>query len=626
MKIKKAFTKRVLIINLTDERFNTHKIPQDWIKDYIGGKGLALRYFQEFSSYQAEPFSEENIIAIFTGAFSGTGAPNSGRFSALTKSPLTNILVHSSCGGNFGIALKETGFDGIIIKGRLKNWKIIKIDENSVEFLDATHLLGKGTKESQNILNLNSKEGLLTIGPAGENKVLYANVRSDDRFFGRGGIGAVFGDKKIKAIIAKGGKYKIKPHDEKKFNRYKKTANKMLISNSFTGYYYRNFGTNSNILLNNRGKILPVRNFTRGSHKKAELISGEKIKKNHTTGFSTCKPCTILCGHKGNFNNKELHVPEYETTALFGSNLEIFDPVFIAEVNELCNNLGLDTISTAVTIGYIMEAGEKGLIKTILKFGNKEGIKQFIEDIAYKKGLGLDASQGTKRLSQKYGGISFSMNVKGLEIPAYDPRGSIGQGLSYAVANRGGCHISASIFPLEVYFKLMNPYKTKGKPEFVIYFENLYTVINSLHTCLFTAFGYIFEAFLTKITPKIILSFLMKNLPKLTLNLIDISIYTKLYSAITGIPISSRQLLKAGERIIVLERYVNTKMGINAKDDTLPERFLKEAREDDSQKRVVPLSEMVKRYYEYRGYNSDGIPKEELLKKLKIKTDENTKI
>ncbi len=620
MKIETAYTKRVIIINLTDESFEIKKIPSDWIKDYIGGKGLALKYFYELSSYKAEPFSEDNIIVIFTGPFSGTGAPNSGRFSALTRSPLTNILVHSSCGGDFGTALKETGFDGLIIKGRLNDWKTIKIDEDKIEFSDATYMLGKGTKQTQEMLNLNSKNGSLTIGPAGENRVLYANVRSADRFFGRGGIGAVFGDKKIKAIIAKGGKYKIKPDNEKEFIKYKGTANKMLISNSFTGYYYRNFGTNSNILLNNKGKILPVRNFTRGSHEKAEFISGEKIKENHTTGFSTCKPCTILCGHKGKFNNRELHVPEYETTALFGSNLEIFDPVFIAEVNELCNDLGLDTISTAGTIAYIMEAGEKGLIKTDLKFGEKEGIKQFIEDIAYKRGFGVDASQGTKRLSQKYGGVSFSMNVKGLEIPAYDPRGSIGQGLSYAVANRGGCHISASIFPLEVYFKLMNPHKTKGKPEFVIYFENLYAAINSLHTCLFTAFGYIFEAFLTKITPKIILSFLMRNLPKFTLNLIDISMYAKLLSSITGISISPRQLLKTGERIIVLERYINTKMGISAKDDTLPERFLNEGRDDDYRKRVVPLSGMIKKYYKYRGYDNNGIPTEKLLKKSGIQT------
>ncbi len=616
MKYISPISGKILKINLSEKRFETFSLPISYYENYLGGKGAALKLFYELVSPKIKPFSAENPIIIFTGPFTATGAPNSGRFSALTLSPLTGIIVHSSCGGPFGIALKKAGYEGIIILGKAERLTLIEIYNDNIVFKNAEYLKGLSTTESQRKISPNY--GSLVIGPSGENLVLFSNVASGERFFGRGGIGAVFGSKNLKALSIKDKSFSIKVFDEEMFKKLKKKANSMLLKNEFTGHYYKNFGTNTNILLSNKGRILPVRNFSYGSSKKAYLISGELIKEKYETKFSGCKPCTIQCGHKAKFNDEVVHVPEYETNALFGANLEIFDPVFTAEANKLCGELGLDTISTAVVISYLMEAQEKGFINSGLKFGEKKGVLSFIEKIAKKEELGEDASKGTKFLSQKYGGEEFSINVKGLELPAYDPRGSFGQGLSYAVSNRGGCHLSATIFPLEVYFGFLNPETVYGKAKFVKFFEDLYSAINSLQTCIFTAFAYILEAPIVKITPKLILSFAMRHFPSIALNLIDVSMYSKLYSSITGIELSQKKFLKSGERITVLERYINTFFGASKEIDTLPKRFLDEARLDDEKKKTVPLDKLLEDYYNERGYDKNGIPKKTTLKNLSI--------
>ncbi len=616
MKVLSPISGKVLKIDLSNKSFEIFYLGENIYKDFLGGKGVALNLFYELAEQSIKPFTPENPIIIFTGPFTSTGAPNSGRFSALTLSPLTGLIVHSSCGGPFGTALKRAGYDGIVIKGIADELVWVEIYDGKVVFKSANHLKGLSTVKTQRAIEPNY--GSLVIGPAGENLVLYSNVSSGERFFGRGGIGAIFGYKRLKAIAVKEKAYSVKVHNENQFFRLKKKANSMLIKNKFTGYYYRNFGTNTNILFSNRGGILPVKNFTYGSSNKAWNISGELIKEKYKTKFSGCNPCTILCGHKGEYRNGINQVPEYETNALFGSNLEIFDPEFTMEANKLCGEMGLDTISTAVVISYLMEANERGVLKTELEFGKKEGVLDFIKKIAYTTDFGKEAANGTRYLSEKYGGKEFALHVKGLELPAYDPRGSFGQGLAYAVANRGGCHLSATLFPLEVYFGFLKPDTTYGKARFVKFFEDLYSAINSLHTCLFTAFAYILEAPLVKMTPKPLLSFTMRYIPKVALELIDVSMYSKLYSSITGIDISQKEFLTCGERITVLERYMNTFLGTSVKKDTLPQKFLKTPRADDKKKRVVPLDKLLKDYYRVRGYDENGIPEDETLKKLSI--------
>ena len=607
---------KILEINLSNKSSTIEILKENLIKEYIGGKGLGLKLLFDRLSPKTEALSAENIIVITTGVLLGVGAPCSSRFSAVTKSPLTGIITTSSCGGKFGTTLKSAGLFGIIIKGASKTPIAIEINNEKVEFKDVSNWWGIDIKEINNKI-LDKKDKALTIGTAGENLVRFAGIACKDRFFGRGGIGAVMGYKKLKAIIVRKGDFKIIPKNEEKFNKLRKKANKFIQRNKIS-IKNQKFGTASNLKPINNANMLPIRNYLMGNHDFAFNLTGENIAKKHNTKFHTCTPCSIKCGHKGIFNNISKKVPEYETIVLLGANLCIFDIDFITELSEICDNLGMDTMSAGITIAWAMEASEKGLIQTNLKFGSKEGIKEILYDMASRNGLGADMSKGVRFLSNKYGGKDFAMHIKGLEMAAYDPRGSFGQGLSYAVANRGGCHLSAFLVSLEVFFNLLKRDTSKAKPEFVKFLEDLTCLVNSVSVCQFTMYAYTLEPWLTKLTPKPILGYLMQNFPKIAIFLFDYSLYTDFFNAVTGFNLSSRDFIKAGERIHILERYMNTLEGISKKDDTLPKRMVNESRETDNKNLKVPLSRMLERYYKKRGYNQNGIPKQKLLKKLNI--------
>ena len=539
-------TNKALEINLSDRSIRYFNIAWEDRRKYLGGKGLGLKYLFDRMIPGTDPFGEENILAIMMGVLMGSGGPSTGRFAAITKSPLTGIIASSSCGGPFGLAFKTAGYDALLITGKAEKPVYLEIGVSQVEIRDADHLWGLDTEQTQQALALERQDGALAIGPAGEHRVLYANIASGHRFLGRGGLGAVMGSKNLKAVAARGGTYKIVPCDPDGFQAVRKKANKDIRNNFFTTQQYRNFGTNSNVRYCNQAGILPVRNYTSGSDPRAENISGQSFRERYDIKPAGCKPCTISCGHKGLFADGIYPVPEYETVGLFGPNLEIFDPEEITAWNDLCGRLGMDTISCASTIAYWMEAGEKGYIQTDLKFGSPSGISGLLEDIACRRGAGDELANGSRWLSRKYGGEAFAIQVKGLEMAAYDPRGSWGQGLAYAVANRGGCHLSATLFPLENFFGFLNPHSIRAKPEFVKFFEDLYAAINSLHTCLFTTFAYVLEAPVVKLVPKPLLAFVMQYFPKLAVRMMNIGTYTRLLEAAAGIKLTQGELLKVG--------------------------------------------------------------------------------
>ena len=609
---------KVLEVDLTGKKYTVYQVTDEERKLYLGGKGLGLKLIYDRMPAKVDPLGEENIIAFTPGVLMGTGAPCSGRFSAVTKSPLTGIMDHASCGGPFGMILKTAGWDGLLIKGKSETPVYLIVTSSGVEFKDASALWGKDAYETQDLLGKDKNAGAVVIGPAGENKVLFANIVSGKRFLGRGGMGAVMGSKNLKAIYAIGGAYKIAAKDKEKFEKIKKLATKRINANAVTSNALRRFGTNNLVNYTKLAGIMPVRNFTEGSSDNAYKLTGEYYSENFNTRHHTCKPCTILCGKQGTFNGKQLSVPEYETVGVMGSNLEIFDPVKIAEWNDLCGRYGMDTISMGGTLAWVMEAGEKEMIKTDLKFGSPEGVAQAIEDTAYGKGFGQEMGQGSRALSKKYGGEDFAIHVKGMEMAAYDPRGSYGLGLNYAVANRGACHLSSTVMAQENFVHVLDPYTTTGKHVWVKFFEDFYCAMNSLHTCTFTSFAYILENPLTKYNGLFYLKMVMGYLYPVATKIADISIYHKFWSAITGQKMSRSEFLKAGERIHILERYMNTREGITIKDDTLPGRFLKEGRKNDPRGRVVPLEEMRKKYYRIRSYDDNGKPTARIMKNLAI--------
>ncbi|MBR9987567.1 MAG: aldehyde ferredoxin oxidoreductase family protein [Desulfosarcina sp.] len=619
MKTIVGTSNRIVQINLTTGQVAEFRVDADDRRRFLGGKGLGLKLLYDRMDRGVDPLGEANWLAFMMGVLMGTGAPCTGRFSAITKSPLTGIMLHSSCGGPFGMAYKTAGYDGLLISGKAPSPVVIDIDENNVRVVDGTDCWGLDTQAVQKQLNPDGKAGVLAIGPAGENQVLIANVSSGHRFLGRGGMGAVMGSKYLKAIVARGKTHKIVPANQKLFNRAKKRAAGYIEKNPVTSDDYRNYGTSSHVNWCNDGGILPVKNFQEGSHPQADQVSGETMRQRYHATPSTCKPCSIMCGHKGTLADGSVHqIPEYETVGLLGPNLGIFEPDTITAFNDRCGLLGMDTISAGSVLAWCMEAGEKGLIATGLKFGAADGIAQALDDMATRRGFGDEMANGTRLLSKRYGGADFAIQVKGLEMPAYDPRGSWGQGLAYAVANRGACHLSATTFALEVAFGFLNPYTTRAKARFVSFFENLIAAVNSLHTCQFTSYAYVLEPPIVKHTPKFMLRLIMQYLPAVAIMLMDISIYSKLWRSVTGLRLNQWQMLKAGARIHVLERTMNTGEGISRKDDTLPRRFLTEGRGCDAKKRTVPLQPMLDAYYRLRGYTPHGIPTEKTLRRLGI--------
>ncbi len=622
MKTMMGTSNKYLDINLTDKTWRIHQASQNDLKNFLGGKGLGIKIFYDRLKDKladVDPLGAENLLIFANGVLLTTGAPCSARFEVITKSPLTGYMVASSCGGPFGEACKTAGWDGVIISGRSEKPLVVRFDDKDVIFEDAGDLWGIGTHQTQENLRLTPKEGAAVIGPAGENKVLYANICSGHRFAGRGGVGAVMGAKNLKAIVARGKEYRCIPVNQEKFEKALKKAKAHILRGPMTKGY-KAFGTNMNTLYGMETGFSPVRNFRDRYSPKIEAITGQAMAQKYKTRHSTCRYCSILCGHKGMYPDGRMRqIPEYETTGLFGSNIENYDTDKIALWNDIMNETGMDTISAGGTIAWAMEAGEKGLRKTELSFNNHDNIGRILEDIAYRRGEGAELADGSKRLSDKYGGKEFAIHTKGLEIAAYDPRACWGHGLSYAVHNKGGCHLGSYLVGLEVLLGYMPPQTSLGKASWVIFCEDLFATINSLQTCLFTAFSILTEPVVPKYLPKPVLRVATILSPKMSQMLMNWSAYSDFFSAITGIPMNQWQFMKAGERINKLERYMNVRMGQKPSEDTLPDRFTKEAVTKYPVASVVPIEKMIRQYYRLRKYNPQTAgPSLENLKKLGI--------
>ena len=616
-------SKRYLEIDLTKRSYSVFSPSEEDLRDYIGGKGLGLRLIYDRTGLgqglkDLDPLGPDNILAFMMGTFAGTGAPCSARFAGVTKSPLTGIMIGSSCGGPFGMACKTAGWDGVLVSGAANAPLVLRIDEEGVRFEEAGEVWGLGTEAAQKRLVDNPRQGALVIGPAGENRVLYANIRSGNRYLGRGGMGAVMGAKNLKAIVATGRSHAIEPADRVRYDKCNATARKYMNRNAFI-LAYRAYGTNYGVNPGVAAGYAPVRNYRDRTDERCRALSGEAMAERYHTTHAACAPCTVLCGHKGTYpDGKVRHIPEYETIGLWGGNIMNFDPDLVGEWNDIMGDLGLDTISCGCTASWAMEAAEKGLRPSALAFGKTDNIPAILDDIAYRRGEGDELAEGSRRLAQKYGGLEFAAQVKGLEMAAYDPRAGWGQGLNYAVANRGGCHLNAYPIALEAMFGFLPPYTKLAKASWVAFFEDLFDAINSTQTCQFSAFGYVLEPPIAKYTPKPLLKMAMTLMPDVAQLVLDWRPLSGLVGAITGRRMSQRDFLRVGRRVHVLERHMNVLMGITRADDTLPGRFLTEAETRHPDRSVVPIESMVKAYYRKKGYDAEGKPTPRLLSRLGI--------
>lgn len=581
----KCYAGKILYVDLSSKEIIDVPIDEKTYERFVGGKGLATKLLHDFVDPKVDPLSEENALIVMSGALN----PYMPKFTVTSKSPLTDTICTSNCGGSFGSMLKRAGYDGVIIQGKADSLSVLRIDDKvSVE--DAGNLELKVISEA--VKELPDDYSKLVIGPAGENLVRFASIFSDGRFAGRGGLGAVLGSKNIKAIIAKGDKdYDF--GDE--FNEFYRKASKEWSQHARV-QGLKAYGTANLVLPGALLGYTPVENYRKASpedFKNFEKISGEEFAK-HVVGNASCKKCPVGCGKTVSIGGKVVKRPEYESIAFLGPNLGNYDKEVVTKLNELCDELGLDTISTGAVLGYAMAN------KVFpLTFGYNRNLEYVIENIAYKKGYGKELAQGVKKLSENFlYGKEHAMHVKGLEIAAYIPDSRIlGQVLSYLTNPRGACHLNAPTAADELtLFAPLEPNDIKGKPELIAFMESVDNVMDSMGMCRFTAYAFIKKKFKL---PHNIESKVFRNLPAAALMSIDVSAYYDLLSSATGRKYGKKSFLEIGKHVANMEHSFNRKAGHKIEEESLPEELLKNLSDDgDAEKGKELLGRMLSRYFE----------------------------
>jgi aldehyde:ferredoxin oxidoreductase len=623
----KGYAGRILTVNLDTQEHHFEPLDEELARLYIGGKGYGVRLLYDLTEPGIDPLSPENPLIFATGPLNGSVAPQSNRFAVVCKSPLTGGIGNATCGGSFAYALKRAGIDVLIIRGAASAPYRLEIENDEVRLLPADDLWGEGTYATQKTLGKKFKHAV--IGPAGENKVLYAGIVSDERIAGRTGVGAVMGSKNLKAVSVTGN-HKLEMDDPEAFKAYTKTVRKLFKEHPVLGESMKRFGTGAIVNTTNGRNILPTRNFKYGHFDEAMSISGEHLEEHELVGVkSSCMHCPVTCGRDVEVEGVgRVKGPEYETLALLGSNLEISDLKHINEWNYLADDLGMDTISLGGTISFAMELQEKGAFDVGVKFGDPTGLSELIRNIGHRQGVGDDLADGSRRMSERFGGMEFAMHVKGLELSAYDPRGSYAQGVEYATTNRGGCHVQGASMYLESIGPLtINPRNLKLKADIPIVQQNLGCAINSMVLCIFSTYG-MFPAAIHNMSPNSfthrLLSRLMENMGPLFRGFMGIKgkpmlWWEKWLTHITGQKMSGGHLQEIGARIFNLERIYNLREGLTQEQDTLPSRILNEPIFSDTTT-GHPLDQLLPRYYKLRGWDKNGVPTAKTLKGLQIRT------
>ncbi len=613
---------KILVVDLPSGRHETRDFPPAEQQKYLGNKILGARLLLEFVPVGADPLGDDNVLVISTGPLTGSGAPTSARFNATTKSPLTGAIGSSNCGGDFGIQLKRCGYDALVVRGRAARPVALHLRDDQVVLADAVALWGQDTE--QTTATVDKGAGSLVIGPAGENLVRFACIMSGDRALGRCGLGAVMGSKKLKLVTAKGSQ-SLPIHDQTRFRAHVKKWTRQLRAHPITGDVLPRLGTANLVRRTNTSHTLPTRNFSGGQFARAEAVSGEEMAATRLVTNSGCRACPIHCGRVVELAGKRIKGPEFETIGTLGPNLENADLDKIIEWNRQLDLLGMDTISMGVTLGFVMELGAEGLLASDLEFGRTDNISRLIEDTAYRRGLGDEIAEGTRELARRYGGGDFAMQTKGLEYAAYEPRGAVGQGLGYATANRGGCHLDSGylVFFEAVGDLTIDPLTSTGKAALNVMQQNLFEAVSAAGSCIFTIYAVIpaVAGRLGRYRPvrwlfnqamkgsRFVLRHQNEVMPVAARTHVPLIPHTKAVELLTGFPMPLGTFLKAGERGFNLERMFNLREGLTSADDTIAPRLRRERQRPDQPRSQVHLEEMLPEYYRIRGWDNDGVPR-----------------
>jgi aldehyde:ferredoxin oxidoreductase len=604
----KATCGKLLEIDLTSGRKRDLPIKEEMFEKYLGGRGLGVRLLYDMLPPRTDPLSPDNLLFFLTGPLTGTLVTGSSKFVVITKSPLTHGWCDSYSSGRISVELKKAGYDGLVIRGRSNHPCYLRIDNKAVEIREANLIWGRDSFETERMLKemeADPSVGVSSIGPAGEKLVRFACINSDlYRQAGRGGVGAVMGSKNLKAIVVKGGKG-IEIHDRKRMVDLNR-KNYERAKRSEVAQARMKYGTPLTLNITHMGGILPTKNFQYGTWEKAlEKIDSIGVHKSVTT-HRACLSCFTHCSFEtriseGRYRGSVLEGPEYETLGMFGSNQLIDSLPAIIQANILCDKLGMDTISAGNVIGFVMECFERELISPgqagglEIRFGDSEVSLAAIEMMAKRQGFGDIMAEGVRAAANYIGNGSdrFAMHVKGMEFPAYEPRGAFGSGLSYAVSPRGACHRRAWP-PAKEILGGYPPYTIEGKAAMIKELYNENCVLHALLVCDMPA----------------------KFIP------LNLDIYSQYLEAASGESVSKEDFQKIAERIETLIRMFNNREGFTRKDDTLPYRTLHEPLLDGPAKGQCigeeNLNKMIDEYYALRGWDASGIPTEETLKKHQL--------
>lgn len=600
----------ILRVNLSEEFVTKEFVSESVAKAFLGGRGWAIKYLYDEMDPAVDALSPENILIYATGPLTATPAPTGNRYMVVTKSPLTGALTNSNSGGEFPTELKRTGYDLIIVEGKASNPVFLWVNEDDVQIKSAEHIWGKTVPETEDILltETDKKAKVACIGPAGERLVKIASIMNDKhRAAGRSGVGAVMGSKNLKAVVVRGKKEPSLAYPEG-MRDYSKEIRLEVLGDIKKGSTLREYGTAYVPEVTNELGVLPTRNFKTGVFEGVDGITGEVLKEKYLVNVKPCYKCPIACGRvtelDGNPYEGEGEGPEYESIASLGSSCGVDSMAAVTKANYLCNELGLDTISTGVTISCAIELFEINALDEedagmSLEFGDPDIVMDLIAKTAYREGFGDEIAEGSYRLASKYGHPELSITAKKLEFPGYDPRGSKGMGLLYATSNIGASHMAGDTAYPEIFGvpEKIDPLSIKDKPSLVKLYEDAFAVIDAAGLCVFLSVRYLFD----------------QNV------MIWPTRLSKIMNLATGADYTPETVLQAGERIFNLERLFLLKAGFKNEDDTLPKRMLEEPMPDGPAKgETVELEQMLVEFYKQRGWDENGVPTPEKLKELDL--------
>lgn len=607
-----GYTNRMLKVDLTTLTTIYEETSQEYLEPYIGGSSLAARLFFDAKAYEIPPLAPENPLFIMSGPMTGTTFPGTSRFVMCARSPLTSIWGESASGGTFGAELKKAGLDGIQLTGKSEKPIVLFIDDGHISFESARELWGRDTYQTIDTL-LDKYPGkrsvkVLAIGPAGENLVKYAAVCNDKaHYIGRTGMGAVMGSKHLKAIVVRGTGHVTVPDDDA-YKSARKSA-MAAIKNSMISDTFHSLGTAAAMDMGMLTGDVPIKNWSIGvDYAMADAIGGPAINERLLLKRKACYACPIGCKPVIHLDTpggetQEAPGPEYETCASFGTMIMNDNLDALALANDLCNRLGIDTISCGATIAFLMEVFEQGLLSKQdmdgldLSWGNIAAAMDLVKKIAYREGFGNQAAEGSLRLARTLGpaAMDSAVTVKGLELPMHDPRAFHGQGLSFMSSNRGACHLQHSVQAVEQGMVawpetgLAEDYPaadSAGKAAMVCIAEDIGQMANAVCMCHFVHWAMGMQPFMAG------------------------------FNAVTGHDFDMELFLESGRRAWMLKRALNNLMGVTSDDDHLPKRILTPLSEGGAQGSVPDEALMKQEYYEIRGLDAKGVPEFEVLETL----------